>query len=362
MEDFSTKLHSKGFTIVRKLQASAACSILSVVKDGQTSAAKVVNLAGLDDQGRLHADQEVSFLKGIGTHPNLISYLESFLMENRLVIIMSLAENGDLRCVVKELQASPPRRIPEPLILSWLHQTLAGLSFMHSQAVMHRDLKTSNIFLSAGRRRLQIGDFGISRMLESMTHAESCVGTPAYMAPEIMRNENYDFHADMWAVGCITYELCTLKMPFKTESLLELFIQVTEAEPAWSDFNTYSDDLLDLTKRLLSKTALDRPGSTELLSDPSSPWGPQALEAVPEELWKVVEPLEEESSAVLPEGKDGKADETWSTRAGSDATSPGGYGTKTTCSPGSHSTLEMAFDLSVGDFQKRLAESDMAQA
>jgi len=313
-----------------------------VVEQGQSFAAKVVNLHGLDDQGRAHAEQEVSFLKGIAGHPNLIAYRDSFLLEAshpRLVIIMSLAEDGDLRVVVKEFQASQ-RMIPELVILSWLHQTLAGLNHIHSCAVMHRDLKTSNIFLSKGRRQLQIGDFGISRMLESMSHAESSVGTPAYMSPEIMRNEAYDYHADMWAVGCIAYELSTLRMPFKTESLLELYMEVTEKEPSWGDFP--SQRLEEFSKALLAKTAADRPSCKELL-------GREAFfEECPEELWEEVMPSDGHS----------ELDKSWNT-IGSDM-SPGGLSTvaPSDLSP-ARSTLDESFDISVEEFQKRMAAEEL---
>jgi len=336
-------LQGRGFTVLQKLQGSPSCSIFSVAGKGEFSAAKVVNLQGLDDQGRIHAEQEVSFLKGIGSHPNLIAYRDSFMLQAacpRLVIVMSLAEDGDLRGVVRDFQTSQ-QKIPEPVILSWLHQTFSGLNHIHSHSVMHRDLKTQNIFLSDRRRQLQIGDFGISRMLESISHAESCVGTPAYMAPEIMQNEPYDYHADMWALGCITYELCRLQMPFKTESLLELFMEVTQKEPAWQDW-AYSQTLQDLARRLLSKTALERPSCKELLDL-------EIFGDCPEELWEEVAPGTEAE-----ELRDGKA--TWSTMAGSDM-SPGGLSTVAGSdqSP-ARSTLDEPFDIPIEDFQKRLAE------
>merc|ERR1740121_3148265 len=121
-----------------------------------------------------------------------------------LYIVMSLAEDGDLRRAVLEAQ----------VVLTWVRQTLFGLEHLHSQGVVHRDLKSSNIFLCEGHRRVRIGDFGISRVLESTDFASSCVGTPAYMSPELMRNESYDYHVDMWAAGCVCFELCALHLPF----------------------------------------------------------------------------------------------------------------------------------------------------
>ena len=81
------------------------------------------------------------------------------------MIVMAFAEDGDLRSVVKEFSTSM-RKIPELIVMSWLQQTLAGLSHMHRQSVLHRDLKSSNIFLSNLRRQIQIGDLGISKMFQ----------------------------------------------------------------------------------------------------------------------------------------------------------------------------------------------------
>ncbi|CAK0849771.1 unnamed protein product, partial [Prorocentrum cordatum] len=176
---------------------------------------------------------EVSFLKGIPGHPNLIAHRDSFMEEGStgissgvrvggvdiktgeggggpyLFLLMSYAEDGDLRLAMKDRKQAQ-QTVPELVVLSWLRQTIAGLRHMHAHGVIHRDLKSSNIFLSGGRRVARIGDFGISKVLESVSFAQTGVGTPAYMAPETMTEMRYDFQADIWALGCILFELCAL--------------------------------------------------------------------------------------------------------------------------------------------------------
>lgn len=265
-------LQAKGFAVTKPLKGAGQAKIFCVREikgPGDVFVAKVVSLTGLDAKGRASALQEVSMLRGLEPHPNLIAYRESFLEDavGVLLIVMSFAEDGDLRRMVTNASAIQ-RRLPEPVVVWWLRQTLSGLKHLHSQDVVHRDLKSSNIFLCEGHRCIRIGDFGISRVLESTAFASSCVGTPAYMSPELMRNERYDYHVDMWALGCIGFELCTLKLPFEARSLLDLVYQVVEAEPDWSLWSGYTEDLRMIVKRLLSKEGRSRPTSGELIVDP----------------------------------------------------------------------------------------------
>jgi len=305
-------LEVRGFTVVSKLAGSPNCSIFCVSTQGDPSgeicAAKVVNLAGLDAQGRAAAQQEVSFLKGIPGHPNLIAHRDSFMEEGStgissgvrvggvdiktggggpyLFLLMSYAEDGDLRLAMKDRKQAQ-QTVPELVVLSWLRQTIAGLRHMHAHGVIHRDLKSSNIFLSGGRRVARIGDFGISKVLESVSFAQTGVGTPAYMAPETMTEMRYDFQADIWALGCILFELCALDPPFLAESLADIFVMVTgDAEPDWNRIAGFSQELQGLAKRLLQKDPSARPTAAALLEEPLVGGGPEPTE----EMWSNVAP------------------------------------------------------------------------
>lgn len=300
-------LQNKGFPVVFPLKGTSHCEIFCVREttepDAEAYVAKVVSLTGLDAKGRASAQQEVSLLKGLASHPNLIAYRESFLEDAAgagiLFIVMSLAEDGDLRRVVTDFTTGPQSAlpaIPEAVVLSWMKQTLSGLSHLHGQGVVHRDLKSSNIFLCQQRRRIRIGDFGISRVLESTRFATSCVGTPAYMSPELMRNERYDVGVDMWALGCICYELCTLSLPFMATSLLDLVFQVVETEPDWAKWIAHSEELREVAGRLLAKDINMRPYADDCLREALFTSGRGAMEPA-EEDWAVVVPrLELEGS------------------------------------------------------------------
>jgi len=279
--------------------------------------AKVVSLNGLDAQGRAAARQEVSVLRGLASHPNLIEYRDSFLQESAgvLMIVMSFAESGDLRGVVANAQVAR-RALPESVVLWWLRQMLAGLAHLHAQGVVHRDLKSSNIFLCDRRRLIRIGDFGISRVLESTAFASSCVGTPAYMSPELMRNERYDYHVDMWALGCVCFELCALHLPFVAKSLFDLVHQVTETEPDWGLWGSnFSGDLQSFSRRLLRKDVAGRPTAAQMLGEPLFIECGPASQMPSEEVWDLV-PSDDSAQEPVPKHEATKFSQASTTTAG----------------------------------------------
>lgn len=100
-----------------------------------------------------------------------------------------------------------------------------GIQALHSKNVLHRDLKSANVFLTSNKY-VKIGDFGISKVLDS-TSAKTFVGTPYYLSPEVCSNKKYDLRSDLWSLGCILYELCTLNYPFQANNILSLAMKIT---------------------------------------------------------------------------------------------------------------------------------------
>lgn len=137
---------------------------------------------------------------------------------------------------------------------------------MHSRRVIHRDIKTQNIFLT-GNNTVKVGDFGISKVLETTCqNANTVVGTPYYMAPEACQSEPYTSKSDVWALGCILYELCTLKKPFEADNLLGLVFKiVTDEVPPLDPKLGYSQDVQNLINKLLQKDPKNRPSIAEIL-------------------------------------------------------------------------------------------------
>ena len=142
-----------------------------------------------------------------------------------------------------------------------------GLHYMHASRVLHRDLKTQNIFL-LGNGRLVLGDLGVSKVLEgTMDFAQTSVGTPYYMSPEIFKNKPYNHKSDIWALGCVLYEMTTLNRPFDANSLNALAIKIVKGRyPPIS--SRYTRSLNEVIAAMLSTNPSGRPDLEDLLRKP----------------------------------------------------------------------------------------------
>lgn len=138
------------------------------------------------------------------------------------------------------------------------------MKYIHERGVLHRDIKTSNLFLSSSGV-VKVGDFGVSRVLHgTLERAQTVVGTPYYMSPEVCKNEPYSFRSDMWSLGCILYELCTLNRAFSGQNLLSLLDSILK-KPHKPLPSNYSKNLNELVNKLLKKDPADRPSCDDLL-------------------------------------------------------------------------------------------------
>ncbi len=129
---------------------------------------------------------------------------------------------------------------------------------------MHRDLKTKNIFLD-GKRRIKLGDFGLAKNLKSSIHKlKGFLGTPLYLAPEIVEDKEYCFKADIWSLGVILYEIMNLETPFLSYDFPELLRKISNSEiPPLNEF--YSQELRDFVKQLMNRDVEQRPSINDLI-------------------------------------------------------------------------------------------------
>ena len=162
-------------------------------------------------------------------HPHIIRYLHARRHLGQLRIYMEYADGGSLAAAMRARNGRP---LATERAVQWTRELASALQHVHAQGVLHRDLKTQNVFLTASHD-IKLGDFGVSRHLSTHTHfANTMVGTPFYLAPEVLRATPYAFAADVWSLGVILFELLTLTRPFDAPHLATL---VTKIETAGYD-------------------------------------------------------------------------------------------------------------------------------
>lgn len=196
-------------------------------------------------------------------------YRDSFLDGNILCIVMEYCNSGDLSMIISQ-RSKTNSYLNEDTIWNYFIQIAIGLYDLHSKHILHRDLKPANIFI-CDKTHLKIGDMGVAKILGSTScFASTLVGTPYYLSPELCKNEPYNSKSDMWALGCIMYELCTFQHPFSACNQAALILRIIKAKitPISSFGFGYSNELGKLCSWLLLRDKAKRPGIQLLLSDP----------------------------------------------------------------------------------------------
>lgn len=164
----------------------------------------------------------------------------------------------------KRINAQKGALFQEDQILDWFVQICLALKHVHDRKILHRDIKSQNIFLTKDGT-VQLGDFGIARVLNSTVElARTCIGTPYYLSPEICENKPYNNKSDIWALGCVLYELCTLKHAFEAGNMKNLVLKIISGSfPPVSPH--YSYDLRSLLSQLFKRNPRDRPSVNSIL-------------------------------------------------------------------------------------------------
>ena len=207
------------------------------------------------------AENEVNILKALN-HENIVKYYGSYKDKNSFYIIMEYCDNSDLNEFIKQHKANK-KLIEQNIIYSIIKGICSGLKEIHDKNLIHRDLKPENIFISK-EHKIKIGDFGISKQLIGTKHAKTTAGTINYMAPEILNGEKYDNKVDIWALGCIIYELCTLNICFESEYETGLVKMITEGNYDKNKLREYNSEWKNLIELLLKIDKNDRPNINEV--------------------------------------------------------------------------------------------------
>jgi len=233
--------------------------------DDQLLVLKQINVLEMSEKERNDAMNEVHLLSMLD-HENIIGYHDSFLVDGCLHIVMEYANAGDIHLEIKN-RILNKKHFTEFEILSWFSQICSAIKYISSKNILHRDLKTQNIFLSVVNDRylIKLGDFGIARILSSETSlAQTVIGTPFYLSPEICEDRPYDHKSDIWSLGCVLYELATLKHAFNAGSLPALVLKILKGTyPPIPSF--FSSSLRNLISSMLQTDPKQRPHIDQII-------------------------------------------------------------------------------------------------
>ncbi|KAK6485831.1 serine/threonine-protein kinase Nek3 isoform X2 [Huso huso] len=213
-------------------------------------------------QSGIQSSRNEAILLAKMKHPNIVIFRESFEAEGHLYIVMEFCAGGDL---MQKLKWQKGSLFPEDMILNWFTQICLGTKYIHEQRVLHRDLKSKNIFLT-DKGTIKLGDFGSACILNSPeAYACTYVGTPYYVSPEIWDSKPYNNKSDVWSLGCVLYELCTLKHPFQANSWKNLILKICRGSyPPLPPH--YSYELHYLIKQMFKINPKDRPSISNILT------------------------------------------------------------------------------------------------
>lgn len=195
------------------------------IRTNQKVVSKEMRLHGLDEPTIIQLYTEVKVLENI-KHPNIIQMYETYRTKsNKLVLILEYASSGDLAAYIKGCAGA---HIDEEKIKLWIIQLCLALKHSHDYKIVHRDLKTSNVFLDANLN-VKLGDFGLAKnLVGNKQNSSGMTGTPLYLPPEAITKGVCSFKGDVWSLGVILYELCALSNPFFTTNYGNLVKKITE--------------------------------------------------------------------------------------------------------------------------------------
>lgn len=224
----------------------------------------VLKEIGIRDAKQRHAAHQESRLLSQLNHPNIIRYLDSFESPGtgHLCLVMEYCPGGDVGALIRKRRGVP---FDEPLIITWYRQLASALDYLHQRKILHRDIKTGNIFVSADSSVLKLGDFGVAKVLDQTSQmAQTCVGTPSYLSPEICGRGRYNNKSDVWSLGCVYYQIMTLHPPFTGRNMNQLLGAILRGHfqpmPA-----RYSYELRQMVAAMLRKNPDERPSAEALL-------------------------------------------------------------------------------------------------
>ncbi|RKP18482.1 serine/threonine kinase 3 [Rozella allomycis CSF55] len=258
---------STTFTLLEKVGEGSYGVVYKAIHkpSGKIVAVKLITIENdLDDLLK-----EIDVVKNCDS-PCIVKYFDSILVKDVLWIILEYCGSGSLSDIMKLCKTT----INENQICLIMDRVLEGLEYLHNKGMIHRDIKAANILLNTSGEA-KLADFGVVGQLSEATIKRSTViGTPFWMAPEVIQEVGYDFKADIWSVGITCIELAEGKPPYHNIhpmrviwlyfADLAIFMIPSKPSPTLTDGTKYSDEFKSFISSCLTKNPKDRPTAAEL--------------------------------------------------------------------------------------------------
>jgi len=209
---------------------------------------------------------EIGIMK-TSVHPNIVGYIDSFLVGETIWVVMEFMAGGCLTEVLEQYENGI--EMAESQIAIVCRDTLQGLSYIHSLHRIHRDIKSDNLLLGEDGS-VKLADFGYAAQLtQEKSKRNTIVGTPYWMAPELIRGQNYDQKVDLWSLGIMCMEMAEGEPPYmEFPPLRALFLITTKGIPDLKEQAKWSPEFKDFVKKCLEKEPDVRPEAADLLRHP----------------------------------------------------------------------------------------------
>ena len=250
--------------IIEKQLGKGTYGVVYKVKkkeDNKIYVLKQISLIGLTQEQKADVKLEAQVLSKIKSK-YVVQYYDSFEEDGKLNIIMEYCDSGDLNDFL-EKHKQTKHLLSENLVWKIFIKITLGLADIHKLKILHRDLKSLNIFLKKDED-IRVGDLGVAKILNQTYFAKTFIGTPYYLSPEICEDKKYNDKSDVWALGCILYELCTYQHPFTARSQGGLILKILNDNPK-PIHNYYSKELSDLISLIFLKNFEKRPSCLDIL-------------------------------------------------------------------------------------------------
>ena len=252
------------YQIIKKIGEGSYAKIYKVKKDSSDKTYVLKNIpVSEEDYSSMKEILNESSILSTCDNIYVVKYYDSFFYCGTFNIITEFCPYGDLFGYIK-FYKERGSKIEEKIIWIIFIQLSLGLSYLHHKKILHRDIKTKNIFIK-NNLTVKIGDFGIAKILNSTSsYAHTFIGTPYYISPELCKDQPYNDKSDVWSLGCVLYELCTLNHPFEGGTQVEIYEKImTQKFKAISP--DYSLELKKMVDLLLEKDEKKRPKMKDIL-------------------------------------------------------------------------------------------------